>query len=85
MHISYALENAHSVDEAIALINEGSEKLSVDQLAGQHAWSCTKNSGYDVSSDNIDGQLEIIAEQGAKFDHWAALEHALKLAENDSE
>lgn len=85
MYTSYSLENAHSVDQAIDLINEGSDKLSSDQLAGQHAWACTKNSGYDVSRDNLEGQLEIIAEQGAKFDHWAALEHALKLAENNNE
>lgn len=85
MYTSYSLENAHSVDQAIELINEGSDKLSSEQLAGQHAWACAKESGYGVSSDSLDGQLEIIAEQGAKFDHGAALEHALKLAENDSE
>lgn len=91
MFISNALQNAHSAEKAIELINEGvcegmeGVEFSSDQLAGQHAWACAKEAGYGVDSDNIEAQLDIIAEQGAQFDSLKALEHALKIAENDNE
>lgn len=91
MFISNALQNAQSVEQAIKLINEGvcegmeGVEFSNDQLAGQHAWACAKEAGYGIDGDIINAHLEIIADQGAQFDSIKALEHALKIAENDNE
>ena len=91
MFISNALQNAHSIDQVVELINSGScegmegIEFSSEQLAGQYAWSCAKEAGYGVEENDLEAQLEIIAEQGAEFDSKKALEHALQIAKNDNE
>lgn len=91
MFISNALQNAHSIDQVVELINSGScegmegIEFSSEHLAGQYAWSCAKEAGYGVEENDLEAQLEIIAEQGAEFDLKKALEHALQIAKNDNE
>lgn len=84
MFISNALQNAHSIDQVVELINSGScegmegIEFSSEQLAGQYAWSCAKEAGYGVGKTEIEAQLELISEHGAKFDLNQALDLALK-------
>lgn len=84
MYISTALQNAHSIDQVVELINSGScegmegIEFNGEQLAAQYAWSCAKEAGYGVGKAEIEAQLEIISEHGANFDLNRALDLALK-------
>ena len=90
INISNSIKNATSLGEVMAIINgaadghvEGMEgiEFTPSQLAGQYAHDAAAESDFGADKDSIDGQLEFLAEEGAKFDHYAALDHGISIAE----
>jgi hypothetical protein len=87
--ISNTITNATSLEQVIDAINgaatghiEGMEGLEFTpaQLAGQYACYAAIDSGCGATEENIEGQLEFIGGEGAKFNHRQALDHAMAIA-----
>lgn len=85
IYTSYALSNAHTLGYVVELVNEGTcegmegLEFTSDMLAGQYAWDAASTSGYAVDAESIEGHLEFLAGEGAKFNEAKALAHALDL------
>lgn len=82
-----AILSANSVEEVVEAINTasagsgvgyygGTDLRSAEEMAGEYAWNAAKESGYCTEQD-IEGQLEILADNGAKFDQEMALKAAI--------
>lgn len=86
INISYAINNALTLDDVVALVNEGtcegmeSMEFTSEQLAGQYAYNAAVESGCPVNAADIDAQLEFLRDAGAVFDDTKAAAHALAIA-----
>ena len=84
IYTSNAIKNAPSIEAVIALVNEGTcegmegIEFTPEMLAGQYAYEAAKEAGYTEDAD-LDGQLDILREAGAKFKQDAALAHAIAI------
>lgn len=76
---SISLQNAQSLKEIVEIINEEIVDIGYNnnELAAQYAFSCAEDQ-EDTSEDNILAHLEILEEEGAKFDYY----EVLKITEN---
>ena len=83
------LQNCNSLNEIVNLINnEFSTDLSPEQLAAEYALDADKEAknmalkgGYEytTNSGSIEVHLDVLIEEGAKFDYAKALEIALDI------
>ena len=77
MKRSIALDNAGSIEQAAAIVSEGTAFFSSNQLAGQYAFEAAKEAGDGFAYESLVFHLECLADAGADFD---AVE-AVKIAE----
>lgn len=93
IYLSNAIAKATSIEQVIEYVNEGTcegmegIEFTPEALAGQYAYDAAKESadGEQVTSYQIEGQLECLRDAGAVFDEQAAVEHGLKIAAADAE
>ncbi|MBR8653533.1 hypothetical protein KDH83_09485 [Achromobacter sp. Marseille-Q0513] len=90
--ISRALQDAHTVERVVELINAGTcegvdvpggHEFTPEMLAGQYAYFAAEEHAGD--RDNIIGQLEFIASVGANFDENSAADYAMRLYKASNE
>ena len=88
IYISNSIKNATSLAEVVAIINgaaddhiEGMEGIEFTpaQLAGQYAHAAAAQSGY-MGEAEIEAHLDILANEGANFDYFAASAHGMAIA-----
>lgn len=85
LNISYALNNAHTIEKIVELVNEGTCEgmeglaFSSDELAGQYAHAAALESGDEVDAESIEAHLEFLASEGANFNTDIATAHALAI------
>jgi len=85
IYTSYVLSNAHTLGYVVELVNEGTFEgmegleFTSEMLAGQYAWNAASASDYPVDAESIEGHLEFLASEGAKFNQAKAAAHALAL------
>lgn len=89
IYISNSIKNATALAEVVDIINgaadghiEGMEGIEFTpaMLAGQYAYDAAAESGYTGKAD-IEAHLEILENEGAKFDSRAALKHGVAIAD----
>ena len=90
IHISNSIKNATALTEVVEIINgaadghvEGIEGLEFTpaMLAGQYAQAAAAESGYGSDDECIEAHLDILENEGAKFDSHAALKHGVAIAD----
>lgn len=89
IYLSKALQDCHTLDQIIALINEGTVEgmgeaggieFLPEMLAGQYAYRAAVEAGYGLTIGNLCWHLDYLSENGAVFIPEPALDHALMLA-----
>lgn len=80
-------DNTKTREQIVRYINEGGGaegmegiEFTASQLAGQYAFNAAKEAGYGLTAEDMQGQLEYLAEAGAVFDEAQATAHALAIA-----
>jgi hypothetical protein len=82
MVISSTLQNLHSLDEVIDLINQdGTNEFNGDQIAAQYAMMAIEESKTELSDVNVSFHLDVLVENGANFEYTPALKLALTSGE----
>jgi hypothetical protein len=90
--ISRALQNAHTVERVVELINagtcegldiQGGHEFTPEMLAGQYAHFAAEDHKGDRES--IMAHLEFIASAGAQFDENSAADYAMRLYKASNE
>lgn len=88
MYSSNTLNNCHSIDEVVELVNadgccDGIEGIEFNgnEIAGQYAFQAVHDFSSEVNSEDLEGQLDCLKDAGAKFDWKIALEYAEKFKE----
>ena len=90
IYISNSIKNATSLSEVVGIINgaadghvEGMEGLEFTpaMLAGQYAQAAAGESGYGSDAECIEAHLDILENEGAKFDCHAAMKHGAAIAD----
>lgn len=87
MFKSQLIKNAQNLNEVVKLINNGTVenvdgfkniKFRAEELAGQYAAEAKKDDQFFCSrSEELENQLTLLIEAGAKFNFAEALNHAL--------
>lgn len=75
------LDAAASLEQAAALVTQGTALFSPEHLAGQYAFVAAQQAGYGLDTDAMEANLGILSGAGAEFEARAALASALKFAE----
>lgn len=89
--ISPAIQNTHSAEEIVNIVNAasrgetvyyfgGADSHSGDELAGQYAYSCAEEAGHGVEVEDFEVHLSTLREWGAEFDWTKALEEAVRVS-----
>jgi len=85
--MSKAIELACSLEEVVEIINSdeypyfgGTDLRDAEEQAGEYAFSAAENTD-DLTIESLEGQLDYLAEAGAKFDFNKALENAISRVE----
>ena len=90
IYISNSISNAKRQEEVVEIINgaaeghiEGMEgiEFTPSMLAGQYAHAAAAESGYGSDAECIEAHLDILENEGAKFDSHAALKHGVAIAD----
>lgn len=84
IYMSNKVQNATSLETVVELVNDGTcegvegVEFTSEQLAGCYAYNAAKESGERVEGD-LEAHLEFLAEAGAEFNSFEALNYAEEL------
>lgn len=80
MELSYTITNARSLAQVVDAINGEiyAGELTDNQLAGQYAYQAVAGTEY-TDERSLEAGLDILEDEGAKFDRAEALKHAMEL------
>jgi len=74
MTLSPVLQNCHTLDQVVSLINDGGTSAhSGDEIAGQYIFDAADTAGYGVTFANLNAHAEALEEAGAVINDWAAV------------
>ena len=89
INISNSIKNATSQEKVVNIINGAAEghiegvegiEFTPAMLAGQYAQAAAAESGYGSDAECIEAHLDILENEGAKFDSRSALKHGVAIA-----
>ena len=87
LRTSIKLNQAATLLDVVNLINEAPSaeemndmEFTAEQLAGQYAFEAADEAGYGFNDPELEVHLDILEEEGAKFDLSGAILHSKVLA-----